>query len=45
MSLSRFPARAGVATLVERVSLTPRMLRVTLHCDDFRERWPAQQPG
>jgi NADPH-dependent ferric siderophore reductase len=21
------------------------MLRVTLHCDDFRETWPIQQPG
>jgi NADPH-dependent ferric siderophore reductase len=25
--------------------LTPRMMRVTLRCDDFRGRWPIQQPG
>jgi len=43
--MSRFPVRTGVATLVERISLSPRMLRVTLHCDDFGHRWPIQQPG
>jgi NADPH-dependent ferric siderophore reductase len=40
-----FPALTGAATLVERVSLTPRMLRVTLHCDAFGHSWPIQQPG
>src|SRR6266540_2671851 len=41
----RFPRRAGVATLVARTLLTPRMMRVTLRCDGFRARWPIQQPG
>ena len=44
-SLGRFPARAGLATLVDRISLTPRMLRVTLQCDEFGNAWPIQQPG
>jgi NADPH-dependent ferric siderophore reductase len=43
--LERFPRRAGVATLVERRSLTPRMIRVTLRAEDFGERWPIEQPG
>ncbi len=43
--LERFPRRAGVATLVARAPLTPRMTRVTLRCDGFREAWPLEQPG
>jgi NADPH-dependent ferric siderophore reductase len=41
----RFPRRTGVATLVARTLLTPRMMRVTLRCDGFRASWPIQQPG
>ena len=41
----RFPRRAGVATLVAREVLTPRMIRVTLRCDAFRDEWPIEQPG
>ena len=44
-SLRRFPARAGIATLVRRTTLTPRMIRVTLACDAFGDDWPIQQPG
>jgi NADPH-dependent ferric siderophore reductase len=44
-ALERFPRRAGVATLVSRRSLTPKMIRVTLACDDFGSEWPAEQPG
>src|SRR3712207_3033250 len=44
--LARFPRRAGVATLVARERLTPRMLRVTLRCPGFAcDAWPIQQPG
>jgi NADPH-dependent ferric siderophore reductase len=43
--MARFPLRSGVATLVARESLTPRMIRVTLRCDGFRDGWPIQQPG
>jgi NADPH-dependent ferric siderophore reductase len=43
--MERFPRRAGVATLVARRSLTPRMIRVTLRCDTFRDDWPIRQPG
>jgi NADPH-dependent ferric siderophore reductase len=43
--MERFPRRAGVATLIARRSLTPRMIRVTLRADDFRDGWPIQQPG
>jgi NADPH-dependent ferric siderophore reductase len=41
----RFPRRAGVATLVARTALTPRMIRVTLRCDGFGPGWPIEQPG
>lgn len=41
----RFPRRAGVATLVARTMLSPRMMRVTLRCDAFGEAWPIEQPG
>jgi NADPH-dependent ferric siderophore reductase len=41
----RFPARCGVATLVARRALTPRMIRITLRHDDFGPDWPIQQPG
>jgi NADPH-dependent ferric siderophore reductase len=41
----RFPRRAGVAVLTARTMLTPRMMRVTLRCEDFRAGWPIQQPG
>ena len=41
----RFPRRAGVAMLVAREVLTPRMLRATLRCDAFRDEWPIEQPG
>jgi NADPH-dependent ferric siderophore reductase len=41
----RFPARCGVATLVARRELTPRMIRITLRADDFGPDWPIQQPG
>jgi NADPH-dependent ferric siderophore reductase len=41
----RFPQRAGVATLLARRSLTPRMIRITLGCDDFGGDWPLEQPG
>jgi NADPH-dependent ferric siderophore reductase len=43
--MERFPRRAGVATLIARWALTPRMIRVTLRADDFRDDWPIQQPG
>jgi NADPH-dependent ferric siderophore reductase len=43
--LERFPRRAGVATLTVRRQLTPRMIRVRLACEGFREDWPTQQPG
>ncbi|HET6547886.1 MAG TPA: siderophore-interacting protein [Solirubrobacter sp.] len=43
--VERFPRRAGVATLVARRRLTPRMLRVTLRCDGFGAGWPIEQPG
>jgi NADPH-dependent ferric siderophore reductase len=43
--MERFPRRAGVATLVARRHLSPRMLRVTLRCEGFRDGWPIQQPG
>lgn len=41
----RFPRRAGVATLVARRALTPRMVRVTLEADGFGDDWPTEQPG
>jgi NADPH-dependent ferric siderophore reductase len=41
----RFPRCAGVAQLVARETLTPRMIRVTLRCDEFRHEWPIEQPG
>ena len=41
----RFPARTGVAALVARRRLTPRMIRVTLRCDAFAGGWPKSQPG
>lgn len=42
----RFPRCTGVATLVKREQLTPRMIRVTLRCDGFcEEAWPIEQPG
>src|SRR5919198_697687 len=41
----RFPRRAGVATLTARRALTPRMIRVTLESDGFRDGWPIEQPG
>ena len=41
----RFPARTGIATLTARERLTPRMIRVTLRADEFRDGWPIQQPG
>lgn len=41
----RFPRRAGVATLVARRPLTPRMIRVTLRSDDFDATWPIEQPA
>ncbi len=41
----RFPARTGVAALVARRRLTPRMIRVTLRCDEFGDGWPTSQPG
>jgi NADPH-dependent ferric siderophore reductase len=44
-SLRRFPLRTGIATLVRRRKLTPRMIRVTLACDGFGADWPIQQPG
>jgi NADPH-dependent ferric siderophore reductase len=44
-SRERFPRRAGVATLTGRRPLTPRMIRVTLQSDGFREEWPIEQPG
>jgi NADPH-dependent ferric siderophore reductase len=40
-----FPRRKGVATLVGRRSLTPRMIRVTLRCEGFGDDWPLEQPG
>ncbi len=44
-SRRRFPQRAGVATLLRRSTLTPRMIRVTLGCDEFGDEWPIEQPG
>lgn len=44
-TLERFPRRAGVARVVARDQLTPRMLRLTLQCDDFGPGWPIEQPG
>lgn len=44
-SLRRFPLRAGLATVVRREPLTPRMLRITLKSSDFGADWPLQQPG
>jgi NADPH-dependent ferric siderophore reductase len=41
----RFPRRAGVATLVARRPLTPRMVRVTLRSEAFGATWPIEQPG
>ena len=43
--LGRFPRRSGIARLAERRQLTPRMIRVTLACEGFRDGWPIQQPG
>ena len=40
-----FPERAGVARLVSREPLTPRMLRVVLEADGFGPDWPEEQPG
>lgn len=40
-----FPARKGIATLVARDHLTPRMLRLTLEAEDFGPGWPGEQPG
>jgi hypothetical protein len=40
-----FPRRKGVATLVARRPLTPRMIRVTLRCAGFGDDWPIEQPG
>jgi NADPH-dependent ferric siderophore reductase len=44
-SLRRFPARAGIATLRRRRTLTPRMIRLTLAADGFGADWPITQPG
>jgi NADPH-dependent ferric siderophore reductase len=41
----RFPRRAGVAVLVARRALTPRMIRVTLRSEAFGATWPIEQPG
>lgn len=41
----RFPRRAGVATVVARRALSPRMLRITLQGDEFGADWPIEQPG
>jgi NADPH-dependent ferric siderophore reductase len=43
--LERFPRRSGVARLAGRRQLTPRMIRVTLACEAFKDDWPIQQPG
>jgi NADPH-dependent ferric siderophore reductase len=43
--LERFPRRSGVARLAARRQLTPRMIRVTLAGEGFRDDWPIQQPG
>jgi NADPH-dependent ferric siderophore reductase len=43
--LRRFPRRTGIATLVARRTLTPRMIRVTLRDEGFRTGWPTEQPG
>jgi NADPH-dependent ferric siderophore reductase len=40
-----FPRRAGIAFLVAREPLTPRMIRVTLRCESFGAEWPIEQPG
>jgi NADPH-dependent ferric siderophore reductase len=45
MRPQRFPRRAGIATLRERRALADRVIRVTLHADDFAHEWPRQQPG
>lgn len=44
-TLERFPRRAGIATVVARAALTPRMLRLTIGADDFGSDWPLEQPG
>lgn len=41
----RFPQRTGVATLLARRALTPRMIRITLGCEAFGRDWPVEQPG
>ncbi|HWI23117.1 MAG TPA: siderophore-interacting protein [Baekduia sp.] len=41
----RFPRRTGVAELTGRITLTPRMIRVTLRAEAFGPQWPIQQPG
>jgi NADPH-dependent ferric siderophore reductase len=41
----RFPRRAGVAKLVARRALTPRMIRVTIRSEAFGATWPIEQPG
>ena len=40
-----FPERKGLATLIAREQLTPRMLRVVLEADGFGLDWPEQEPG
>lgn len=45
VGLERFPRRAGIATVVDRCEISPRMLRVTLRADDFGSQWPIEQPG
>src|ERR1700760_2776929 len=42
----RFPRRTGLATLIARRALSPRMIRVTLAAEGFRwPAWPIEQPG
>jgi NADPH-dependent ferric siderophore reductase len=41
----RFPRRVGIATLLARTTLTPRMIRVTLGAEAFGDAWPIEQPG
>jgi NADPH-dependent ferric siderophore reductase len=43
--MERFPRRAGIATLIRRERLTPRMIRVTLAGEGFGAGWPIRQPG
>ena len=45
LNVSAFPRRAGVAKLVARRALTPRMIRVTLRSEAFGATWPIEQPG